>query len=54
MAEAEQTPTTSRGLEGVIALETELSFIDGTAGELVYRGYDILDLARNTTFEEVT
>lgn len=54
MAEAQQTPTTSRGLEGVIALETELSFIDGAAGELIYRGYDILDLARNTTFEEVT
>lgn len=54
MAETQQAPIISRGLEGVIALDTELSFIDGTAGELIYRGYDILDLARNTTFEEVT
>ncbi|HYE96824.1 MAG TPA: citrate synthase [Rubricoccaceae bacterium] len=42
-----------KGLEGVIALDSELCFIDGAAGELVYRGYEIDDLARNTTFEEV-
>lgn len=47
------TPPQARGLEGVIALESALSFIDGAAGELLYRGYDIDDLARNTTFEEV-
>ena len=41
------------GLKGVIALESELSFIDGQAGELVYRGYDIHDLADHTSFEEV-
>ena len=46
-------PTKSRGLEGVTALDTELSFIDGTKGELLYRGYEIDDLARNATFEEV-
>lgn len=46
-------PTKSRGLEGVTALDTELSFIDGQKGELVYRGYGIEDLARNATFEEV-
>ncbi len=46
-------PTKSRGLEGVTALDTELSFIDGQKGELIYRGYEIDDLARNTTFEEV-
>ena len=43
----------SRGLEGVVALDTDLSFIDGSQGELVYRGYDIRDLAQNATFEEV-
>lgn len=53
MAETQQAPVKSRGLEGVIALDTELSFIDGAAGELIYCGYDILDLAHNTTFEEV-
>ncbi|MEM1117399.1 MAG: citrate synthase [Bacteroidota bacterium] len=43
----------TRGLEGVTALDTELSFIDGQAGELIYRGYDIRDLAKNADFEEV-
>ena len=46
-------PVKVRGLEGVIALESKLSFIDGQNGELIYRGYDIRDLAENTTFEEV-
>lgn len=44
---------TAKGLEGVNALDSSLSFIDGEAGVLVYRGYEIDDLARNTTFEEV-
>ena len=50
------TPTpmiSAKGLEGVIALESELSLVDGQAGELVYRGYHIHDLAEHTTFEEV-
>ena len=46
-------PVKVRGLEGVTALDTELSFIDGKAGELLYRGYDIKDLAQNASFEEV-
>lgn len=41
------------GLEGVVALDSVLSFIDGQAGELIYQGYDIKDLAENATFEEV-
>jgi len=46
-------PIKARGLEGVIALESELSFIDGQKGELIYRGYDINDLAEGASFEEV-
>ncbi|HEX6927006.1 MAG TPA: citrate/2-methylcitrate synthase [Longimicrobiaceae bacterium] len=42
------------GLEGVVVAETGLSAIDGEKGELIYAGYDIADLARNATFEEVT
>src|SRR6056297_657131 len=42
-----------RGLEGVLVAESELSFIDGDAGELVYRGYAIEDLARDASYEEV-
>lgn len=43
----------ARGLEGVVALDTSLSRIDGQKGELIYRGYDIDDLAENASFEEV-
>src|SRR3546814_13408359 len=32
---------------------TKLCRIDGQKGELVYAGYDIFDLAENSTFEEV-
>ncbi|MEQ9105567.1 MAG: citrate synthase [Rhodothermales bacterium] len=46
-------PSTARGLEGVIALESSICHIDGQQGELVYAGYDIADLAANCTFEEV-
>jgi citrate synthase len=48
-----ETPIKARGLEGVIALDSSLSFIDGQEGTLVYRGYDIFDLAEHATFEEV-
>lgn len=52
-ASASPTLQRARGLEGVVALESELCYIDGAAGTLLYRGYDIADLARNATFEEV-
>jgi citrate synthase len=46
--------STNTGLEGVVVAQTSLSKIDGEKGELIYVGYDIDDLARNTTFEECT
>src|SRR6476620_11521577 len=45
------TPTA--GLEGVIAGESEICYIDGYAGILSYRGYNIHTLADNASFEEV-
>ena len=42
-----------RGLSGVYLDRTEASFIDGTVGKLLYRGYNIHDLAEKSTFEEV-
>jgi citrate synthase len=42
-----------RGLEGVVAAETQLCDLDGATGRLAYRGYDIADLARQASFEEV-
>jgi citrate synthase len=50
---ADSAPVKARGLEGVVALDTELSYINGQEGELLYRGYDIKDLAQNASFEEV-
>ena len=41
------------GLEGVIAADSSICYIDGDAGILSYQGYDIHTLARNATFEEV-
>jgi citrate synthase len=42
-----------RGLEGVVAAETRLCDLDGRNGRLAYGGYDIDELARQATFEEV-
>jgi len=42
-----------RGLEGVVVSESRLSYIDGDAGELGYRGYAIEDFAREASYEEV-
>ena len=44
----------SKGLEGVIAAESEVCQIDGTNGKLYYRGYSIEDLAEHSSFEETT
>ncbi|MFT4945731.1 MAG: citrate synthase, partial [Halovenus sp.] len=43
----------AKGLEGVVVAQSELSDIDGTAGTLLYRGYDIEDLATGASYEEV-
>ena len=46
-------PASSAGLEGVVAAKSEICFIDGIAGRLVYRGYEIGDLVENASFGEV-
>lgn len=46
------TPPISRGLEDVVVGYSSICFIDGHQGRLIYRGYDIRDLARSSTFEE--
>ena len=42
----------SSGLQGVVAAQSEICFIDGNAGRLVYRGYEIADLVEHASFEE--
>jgi citrate synthase len=46
-------PQIMKGLKDVYLDTTESSFIDGQEGKLLYRGYDIHDLAEKSTFEEV-
>jgi len=45
--------TMAAGLEGIIAGESEICYIDGDRGVLSYRGYNIHTLADNAIFEEV-
>ena len=44
----------TKGLEGIRAGESAICLVDGLAGRLSYRGYDIADLAAESTFEETT
>jgi 2-methylcitrate synthase len=46
--------TQAKGLEDVVAGQSSICFIDGHEGRLLYRGYDIVDLARESTYEETT
>jgi citrate synthase len=41
------------GLEDVVVGSSEICFLDGRQGRLLYRGYDIHELAEQATFEEV-
>lgn len=45
--------TIQRGLDGVYIDTSAVCHIDGAKGELVYRGYDISELADKASFEEV-
>ncbi|MEZ8030667.1 MAG: citrate synthase [Nitrosopumilus sp.] len=44
--------TKNIGLRGIEVADTKISNIDGEKGKLIYRGFDILDLTENSTFEE--
>src|SRR4028119_1564988 len=48
-----ENPKKPSGLENVVVADSSICFIDGQRGQLVYRGYDIDDLAQNASFEEV-
>ena len=49
-----QTAVSQKGLEGVVAANSGVCWIDGEAGVLSYRGIDIHELAEHSTFEETT
>ena len=42
------------GLEGAIACESEIGYVNGSSGELIYRGYNVFDLCAYSNFEEVS
>ncbi len=44
--------TKNIGLRGIEVADTRISNIDGGQGRLIYRGYDILDLTKSSSFEE--
>jgi citrate synthase len=48
----DDVPSSSSGLAGVTAGSSAVSSIDGAAGVLRYRGYDIAELAERSSFEE--
>jgi citrate synthase len=48
------TAVAAKGLEGIVAANSGICWIDGDAGVLAYRGIDIHDLAEKSNFEETT
>ncbi len=48
------TAVVGKGLEGIVAANSGICFIDGEAGVLSYRGINIHELADNSSFEETT
>ncbi|HET6458836.1 MAG TPA: citrate/2-methylcitrate synthase [Nitrosopumilaceae archaeon] len=44
--------TKNIGLRNIEVADTKISAVDGINGKLIYRGYDILDLVKKSTFEE--
>ena len=53
-AAAGVTKIVAKGLEGVVATATALSDVRGLEGKLIYRGYDIDELAGKVSFEEAS
>jgi citrate synthase len=48
------TAVVGKGLEGIVAANSGICWIDGEAGVLAYRGIDIHELAERSNFEETT
>jgi citrate synthase len=48
------TAVKGKGLEGIVAANSGICWIDGDAGVLAYRGIDIHELAEHSNFEETT
>ncbi len=53
MSTGTETTAATEGLRGVVAAQSAIGDVNGIEGKLIYQGYDIHDLAENSTFEEV-
>lgn len=53
MSTATESTAASAGLRGVVAAQSAIGDVNGEQGILIYQGYNIHDLAENSTFEEV-
>lgn len=53
MSDRQEEVNVIRGLEGVVAADTSISYVDGVHGRLYYQGYDIHDLAGKARFSEI-
>ncbi len=53
MSTAPEANAATAGLRGVVAAQSAIGDVNGEEGILIYQGYDIHDLAENSTFEEV-
>ena len=53
MTTAKESSAATAGLRGVVAAQSAIGDVNGEQGILIYQGYDIHDLAENSTFEEV-
>ncbi len=53
IAKGNPLSTANKGLKGVIAADSAVCEVDGLEGRLIYRGYNIHELAERSTFEEV-
>ncbi len=53
MDTAKQSTAAAAGLRGIVAAQSTIGDVDGEQGILIYQGYNIHDLAENSTFEEV-
>ena len=53
MSTGTESTAATAGLRGVVAAQSAIGDVNGEEGKLIYQGYDIHDLAENSTFEEV-
>ena len=52
MSTATESTAATAGLRGVVAAQSAIGDVNGEQGILIYQGYNIHDLAENSTFEE--